>query len=437
MDRLMRIFVLAFLFLSGGSVLAARPDSLAVSRGGELRDSVSATSHADTAGKGFDALEYSLQKRHIFRGRPFVAGRFTDNTFISIHGGTEQLAPMGNSTIAWGMALKLSYGKWIDAYNAFRLSLAVEDRFRNADKSHVWNVGLDIAHMFNLSSYFGGYNPSRFFEISTVEGLKYRYAIRNGKGAHAGGVHIGFNLKMNVARNLDFFVEPVITAYSDGTDYSAGWNWRIYDVGYGGTMGLSYRIHSHEPYRCGPESAGKSFVSASVGPQYQNSDLVYHNVGFGRSIGFHVNLSYGRWFSRVFALRVSGMYSQSKWITYTNGISKNTLYYGARVEGMLDVLALILGAEKGRLSLPVLFGPEAGCMTKQELSGNISRGYLGLTGGFQVKYRVAGRFSIFAEPHFSVVPYNIVTDTPDPLKNVGVNYYDNTFNFNVGLEVEI
>lgn len=433
----MRIFVLAFLFLSGGSVLAARPDSLAVSRGGELRDSVSATSQADTAGKGFDALEYSLQKRHIFRGRPFVAGRFTDNTFISIHGGTEQLAPMGNSTIAWGMALKLSYGKWIDAYNAFRLSLAVEDRFRNADKSHVWNVGLDIAHMFNLSSYFGGYNPSRFFEISTVEGLKYRYAIRNGKGAHAGGVHIGFNLKMNVARNLDFFVEPVITAYSDGTDYSAGWNWRIYDVGYGGTMGLSYRIHSHEPHRCGPESAGKSFVSASVGPQYQNSDLVYHNVGFGRSIGFHVNLSYGRWFSRVFALRVSGMYSQSKWITYTNGISKNTLYYGARVEGMLDVLALILGAEKGRLSLPVLFGPEAGCMTKQELSGNISRGYLGLTGGFQVKYRVAGRFSIFAEPHFSVVPYNIVTDTPDPLKNVGVNYYDNTFNFNVGLEVEI
>ena len=159
----MRIFVLAFLFLSGGSVLAARPDSLAVSRGGELRDSVFATSQADTAGKGFDALEYSLQKRHIFRGRPFVAGRFTDNTFISIHGGTEQLAPMGNSTIAWGMALKLSYGKWIDAYNAFRLSLAVEDRFRNADKSHVWNVGLDIAHMFNLSSYFGGYNPSRFF----------------------------------------------------------------------------------------------------------------------------------------------------------------------------------------------------------------------------------------------------------------------------------
>ena len=78
----MRIFVLAFLFLSGGSVLAARPDSLAVSRGGELRDSVSATSQADTAGKGFDALEYSLQKRHIFRGRPFVAGRFTDNTFM-------------------------------------------------------------------------------------------------------------------------------------------------------------------------------------------------------------------------------------------------------------------------------------------------------------------------------------------------------------------
>ena len=437
MDRLMRIFVLAFPLLFQWSAIYAQQDGLAAGSAAVPPDSVTLASPRDTAGKGFDALEYSLQKRHIFRGKPFVVEGLNDYTFIYVHGGTEQLAPMGNSTIAWGMALKLSYGKWIDAYNAFRLSLAVEDRFKNADKTHMWNAGFDIAHMFNLISYFGGYNQSRFFEISTVEGLKYRYAVRNGQGIHAGGVHIGFNLKMNVARDLDFFVEPTVTAYSDGIDFSSAWNWRIYDVGYGGTMGLSYRIHSYDTYRTGPESAGKSFVSVSAGPQYQNSDLVYRNVGFGKSFGFHVNISYGKWFSRVFALRVSGMYSQSRWITYTNGVSKNTLYYGARVEGMLDILALFHSGERGRLSLPVLFGPEAGCMTKQELSGNINRGYLGLTGGIQVKYRVGGRFSVFVEPHFSVVPYNIVTDTPDPLKNVGVNYYDNTFNLNIGLEFEL
>ena len=206
MDRLMRIFVLAFPLLFQWSAIYAQQDGLAAGSAAVPPDSVTLASPRDTAGKGFDALEYSLQKRHIFRGKPFVADRFTDNTFISVHGGTEQLAPMGNSTIAWGMALKLSYGKWIDAYNAFRLSLAVEDRFKNADKTHIWNAGFDIAHMFNLSSYFGGYNQSRFFEISTVEGLKYRYAVRNGQGIHAGGVHIGFNLKMNVARDLDFFI---------------------------------------------------------------------------------------------------------------------------------------------------------------------------------------------------------------------------------------
>lgn len=429
--------------LYAGAVPAAsgQTDTLAVSPADT--SSVSPADSASSEDRGFDALKYTLQKRYIYRGKDFKSEKFTDNTFLSLHAGTEQFVPFGNSTYAWGLAARLSYGKWIDKYNALRLSLATEQHFRNVDRQHIWNVGFDVSHMFNLSAYFGGYNPARFFEISTVEGFRYRYSIMDGHGYHAGALHIGFNLKMNVAKNLDFFIEPLVSANSDGMDHSGGWNWRIYDIGYGGTMGVNWRFHSFEPYRCPAETRGSSFVSVSAGPQYQNSDLVYDFDGFHRSLGAQYNISYGRWFSRVFALRLTGFFAHSRWKEYIDGTRKNTLYYGARVEGMLDVIRLFTPKDRygdglgPHFSLSLLFGPEVGGMTKQELSDNINRLYLGLAGGVQAKYRVIDYLSVYVEPHFSVVPYNVVNESPEPLKHVGYNYYDGTFNINFGVELDL
>lgn len=453
MERLLKIFVVAASLLAVSVRLSAMADSTVVAN---VEPAVAAFANADTAAvpaadsaavqpqseekedKGFDALKYTLQKRYVSRGQPFKSTGFFDNTFLSFHGGSEQLVPFGNSSLSWGLAAKLSFGKWIDRYNAVRLSLACEHHLKNVTRQHIWNAGFDISHMFNLSSYFGGYKPSRFFEISTVEGFKYRYSMINDYGLHAGGIHIGFNLRMNVARNLDFFVEPIVTAYSDGTDYSGGWNWRIYDIGYGGTMGLSVRFHSDKEYRCGPADAGNSFISFSAGPQFQNSELVYEIDGFHRSLGAQYNFSYGRWFSRVFALRVTGFYADCKWKEFVDGTRKSTLYYGARVEGMLDLVRLFSKdkTKDPKFSLPILFGPEVGGMTKQDLTRNINRLYIGLAGGCQLKYRVADYIAVFAEPHFSIVPYNVINESSDPLKHVGVNYYDSTFNLNFGVELD-
>lgn len=410
-----------------------------------VSDTVSAAvSAADTVSTAaedstemFNALDYSLQKRYMDRGEPFVKSRFSDNTFLSIHAGTEQYVPFGYSTFAWGASMRISYGKWFDAYNALRISLAADEHFNNQDKQRVWGYGIDVSHMFNISRYFGGYKPGRFFEISTVEGLKYRYTTYKGdRGINAVGIHGGFNLKMNVARNLDFFVEPIVTCYSDGVDHSGPWNWRIYDIAYGGTMGLSYRFHSDKDIERGPDSSGESFVSLSAGPQFQNSALVYEKMGL-RSMGGHYVISYGKWFSNVFALRVSGFFSHDRWIEYVGGERRSTLYYGARVEGMLDMVSLCSGGRRQRLSVPVIFGPEIGGMTKRELENDIRRAYLGLSGGLQVKYRVSGWFSVFVEPHFSIVPYSVVEDVLDPLKNVGTNYYDNTISLNLGVEFSL
>ena len=394
------------------------------------------TASADSAGM-FNALDYSMQKRYLYRGEPFINNRFTDNTFFSIHGGSEKLAPRGNSTYNWSAAAKISYGKWFNPYNALRLTLSGERTFRNIDRSVIWTAGVDVSHMFNLSRYFGGYRPSRFFEISTVEGLRYRYSMTGKSGENAAGLHLGFNFNMNLGRRIDFFIEPLVTFYTDNIDHSADWNWRRYDITYGGTMGLSYKFLSDRKALSGPADTGDAFVSFSAGPAFHFSDLVLDRIGIFKSLGAQVNLSYGKWFTPVFALRATGFFTTDKWIEYSYGARKNAWYYGARIEGMLDLCSLFRHGRKSDFSVSLLAGPEVAAMTKRESSRNLTNFYLGLTGGLQLKYRILEYISIFLEPRVGIVPYTIVTDSLDPLKHVGHNYYDTLYNLNIGVELSL
>ena len=81
--------------------------------------------NSDSAGM-FNALDYSMQSRYIERGEPFIENKFSDNTFLSVHGGSEKLSPRGNSTYNWSAAAKISFGKWFNPYNALRVTLAGE-----------------------------------------------------------------------------------------------------------------------------------------------------------------------------------------------------------------------------------------------------------------------------------------------------------------------
>ena len=107
------------------AVPAGKTDTLAVSPADTSTVSPADSVSADD--RGFDALKYTLQKRYIYRGKDFKSEKFTDNTFLSLHAGTEQFVPFGNSTYAWGLAARLSYGKWIDKYNALSFAYLLCD----------------------------------------------------------------------------------------------------------------------------------------------------------------------------------------------------------------------------------------------------------------------------------------------------------------------
>ena len=226
--------------------------------------------------------------------------------------------------------------------------------------------------------------------------------------------------------------------YGDGIDHSADVNWHGYDVGYGGMMGLTYRFLPEGSEFPGSRSGveEETFLSVAVGQQFQLSDLV-QEMGIGNSLGTHVGVSWGKWLTSMFAMRVSCFMGSDKWREYEDGSDDKTRYLGLRVEGMLDLCALVRG-KRGNFSLPLLFGPEIGAMNKAEREDNLRRAYLGLTGGLQLKYRVLENVSLFLESRYSLVPYS--HSVPSEIEGRGdirTNYYDDVFNFNIGVEFKL
>ena len=234
--------------------------------------------------KMFNALKYSMQKRFRPKDELFVVGSFWDHTFVSLAGGVEKWVPRQGVEFSLGPTFYASVGKWWRPYHGVRVSLAGGTFVRCSDSEKLAAVGLDVAHLFNLNAYLGGYKRGRFLEISTVEGIGYRYSSIGGEGAHALDVHLGLNLNLHLGARMDFFVEPRVAFYGDGIDHSADVNWHGYDVGYGGMMGLTYRFLPEGSEFPGSRSGveEETFLSVAVGQQFQLSDLV-QEMGIGNS----------------------------------------------------------------------------------------------------------------------------------------------------------
>ena len=391
----------------------------------------------------FNALDYSMQKRFRPKNDPFITESFFDNTFIGVSAGVFNMAPTGDSRFAFGPHVSFSVGKWINEYNAVRIEPSWRKFARKNDIAEFGISSLGVSHMFNVSSYLGGYRRSRFVEFSTVEGLTFGRSSENGgKANFAFGINLGLNMSLRLSDIFDLYIEPGITVYTDGADHSGKNNWRHYDLGYGAAIGIAANIDGtprRKPAASETEKQGSTYVSLFAGPQIQNSQSAARNIGLFRSIGPHVGLTAGHWIRRYFALQASAFYSSDKWIRDIDGTFRQTRYAGLRVEGRLDPLAFIPGwQEKNGFSLPLLFGPEAGYMFKDDRAMKINKVYLGITAALQLRYRLTDFLYVYAEPRFSIVPYwlDFYSGYIEE-RGVRETYYDGLVNLNFGVELDI
>lgn len=384
-----------------------------------------------------DAIGYSMQKRYRPQDEDFRAYKWSDNTFVSGYVSAVQIAPYGDLISTWGPSMGISYGKWLNRYNALRLTFAGDVFARNSDNLKPWNLGLDLSHMFNVISYIDGYRRSRFCEIHTVFGLGYRMSVMQADVTHVGNVHMGLNVSMKTGRHIDLFVEPLVSLQNDAVLHCGNEHWRGYVFSYGAKLGLSFNFLDDYGTRPDVDYSSDTFIAFSGGTQFQNSSVVYRTVGLLRSLGHHAAVSYGKWYTGFFALRSSAFWSSDIWGKYYDN-QLRCHYAGLRLEGMLDVLGFGNGGRDGRrLAASILFGPEAGMIYKEDISTRMLHPYLGIGGGLQLNYVVANPVSVFLEPRFSLIPYSHADASVKDIGDVRHNYYDCTLSVNLGLEIRL
>lgn len=406
-----------------------------------------ASPQADTVKKvvdrGFDVSRMVNARRQraadftVFRKEPFMA-----NTFASVGVNTTKLL---SEDYSFGLMGKVSFGKWVHQDHAVRLGLSYGKWQDNFDGSPINAMELDASYLFNLSSYVGGYRTNRLCEVMIVSGIGYANSFHKDKLTHAFNAHVGANVNLRLFKNIDFFVEPAASLYTNGMAVSYAGNWRTWLSAFQTTVGLSYNImpsESGDSPLLYPRTDGW-YVSLLAGPHFQNSHLVYNHVGLGKSMGVHIALGVGKYYTDYFSIRYSGGFSRGSWVIYGDE-EMPCNYFVARAEGLLDFVSLFkknkAEDKKPFFSASLVLGPEVGYMHKvdHELLNHdkkmiVDAVYLGLSGGVQLKVRPARRLGLFLEPRFSLIPYEAPFYEETSLNDFR-NYFDGIFNFNIGIE---
>lgn len=395
--------------------------------------------------KFFNALDYSMQKRYRPKNMEFANKKWADNNFVELNIGVEDFLNREGSEMGLYKIFSAGYGKMFTPVHGARVNLNGGWALHKRTSDSYMRVGLQASHLFNITAYMKGYNPSRIFELSTVLGLGYTYSKMIDKSSfNVGEIHAGIQMRLRLVDNLSLMLEPTIGLYSDGIDHYTKTNWHKYDVGYGAKLGLIYDINkSASVSKKAGGNSGSTFVSLAGGIQYQYSDIV-REMGIKNSLGPHIAASAGKWFLPYLGVRGSlfyggdtwnrhGVYNDERILVAENKL--NCSYIGARIEAMVNVLEFAELDVNRWLAVSVIGGLEIARMNKTDVTQSVKYTYLAFTGGLQAKYKVNSRWGVFVEPRLSLVPYSYVPkNSQGTVLTDRTKYSDNIYNFNVGVE---
>ena len=403
----------------------------------------------DTVSAGFDATRQMFQKRYQHPDAVPFDTLWKNNVYISLFGSMDKMIPRGNTDFNTGPAGGIAASWQFAPAHALRASLLAGNFSRKIDNETLMRFGLQADYLLNVSSYVNGYNPGRIFEFLTVAGVGYQLSSLAGRTEHVADLHLGFQLKLHPTAHVDFYLEPRFTIMSDGIDHSFQKNWHKYDMTYGATVGMNYRLKAWKPFGKirileGNRFLDNTFVSVAAGGQLQASRLT-SEIGLVNSVGPHISLSAGKWLIPAFGLRLSAFKSSDTWHKKVTASSANSAgeefyemsaYAGGRLEGMLDATYFFNGRQVNpKFSVNVLAGGELGYILKENGYRPAKGGYTGFTGGVQLKYRLFGDVSLFVEPRTSLASYSLKTSEKEEGRYVAKKFTDNLYSINVGIEI--
>ena len=344
-----------------------------------------------------------MQRRVVPADQPFTDPapgrnlflRALENTSISLMGGYHRWL---DRDIGSGPVAGLSVSRWITPRHGLRLEAGTGYLLDNEGLSKVELFpDIRLSHLFNLSAFLDGYDPSRTGFLYTLAGAGLAWRP---SGPGSWNVQLGIGYSVHVLRGTDLFIEPSFELNGNSLLQQQDGNWRGYFSGFRGLVGLSYRIDRWNTL-LPPKTEHKWFVEASGGPAWLLASPYLSKVGY------HVSLGIGERITPTAGVRLSGVWTQT--FLFANP-QYSASYSALRLEGLLD----LAGRDNSPFGLALIAGPEAGLVSSSEENPVIFGGYafpgnrsfyVGATTGIQLRARIYRRIYAVLEPRVSIIPY--------------------------------
>lgn len=387
---------------------------------------------------------YILDKRYIAQSDS--TQKWYRNLFIEAGAGAELMIPPAKdyhfdalTQIHFGLGIQLN------KYNSLRVQVHGSLGYQKEYDRQFGKYGARLEHLFDWTSYFGGYRPERLLGISSILGVGFQRSRlnRTGRQGNSGEIHGGVQLQFYTGPHGMINLEPYMGLATDKMDLSENRNWRKYDAFYGVNLNYVYYFSNHLTRAARMRLTGADtllvswqapwFVEFSAGANlFEGSELPT-----SETLGHNVTLSVGKWFSPVIGLRGSASLRTMTWrkemtevppITYVTRY--NTQYYSGRLEALFNPLGFL---KSFRWDAPVgaylCGGGEYGWFMKEQSGKTLHCRSEAYTAGLHLWCRLAEGLNLFVEPRFIHNVYKI------PYHNVNWNqrFSDNTYGVNVGL----
>lgn len=359
----------------------------------------------DSAKVFFNALDYTLQKRYVPKGREISKENPGKNVFVNAVAGGLQLRGAKDMLFLGGFSI----GKEVSSFNAYRATVL------GGKNKSLKMAGVEVDHLFNLSDYLGGYREGAHINLLTIVGLGAYSSQRSGGEKNvSASIHGGLQLRYHMGNHWDWFVEPKMYVFTDEID-GLQCNKR-YNLAYGVTGGLTYRFMGL-PIQDKSEDAGDNlFLEAAMGVQGDYSSHVRNLLGVVRPLGPTASLSLGKWFMPlgVRATAFGGLHFTDN----PKQQKSKEVYAGGRIEALLNLNTLLKPTVTDpRMEVNLAAGYELGAVAhRSPLYAKQLRWTNGPTGAVQLVYFVTEQIGLFGEGRYSMSDYTqpyengVVTD---------------------------
>lgn len=433
--------------------LTAVPDSIDMMDEEDMRNDSTQRVHKNTA-KEFNALDYVLEGRYRAYGEEFT-NRWDDHLFLEGGLGIQRIVPPTDYNGLTPMTVvHAAVGKQFNRLHTARLSLSGAMGYRRDKGTRFTRAAMAADWLFSLSSYFGGYRPTRLLDVSTVLGAGMQYTLKSSPTDKklVTEAHAGLQFRFFTGPQGYFAIEPYAGIGTDNMDDSGTSNWRKMDFFYGANLKMIYYIHNNlsaeDRLRYSRKGAGADgekkwqtpwFVEFGGSLNMETAE----RMNFANTLGHGMTMSVGRWFSPAVGLRASYSMSATRWLQYeveavndiyqspAYNINYNNINSDVRVEAQINPMGFFPNFDwNSRFGVYAVGGIGMGWMVKNQRE--VLKCYtVSYSAGLHFFARLADGLQVFVEPHYTYYDYRIPYRSVARAKRFG----DNAFSLNMGLTV--